>query len=677
MVKGLGYLHRGPLAWQVEVTLRDDGEVRLEPTRWLEQKAGARPERFHVGELRAVQTAWMRGVSVVLPDRTLRLSGSGLDEVIAALHRAADASAPPARDLLSGAAAQPVAAGPTQRLDVRLTERALHVAPTAGVQSALSGAQPIELPLEWLAAFAFDEGRQIKIFVNGGPGRSLPPVELTGGVAGALAATLAAAGVEEGAVVRSPEDRLLAEPPLVCGPARERHLLLDRPVHLAIGQGGLASAAVDLPVLFAGADLDHIPLDKVRAFEVGADHALRVELFGDDNRVWRLQSPPPGAEALGRVLALRPPDDGPRARTDGLLPPEAAAELVRRAPVADLHSDAQPVCALPVVHLDEQRAHRGWAVLLDAGLLLLHSGDDAAASFTPTLLVDRTRSTQDGPLIELVANRRHHRLLAVGGPGPARALLSALGTASASPADALASFSHYAPLVGRKGWVRLAREHVELVAHRGVEARLEPDGYAVILPGPAPAALTPGLRVEVELGDARTVYTWRTDVLRTQPLEGGTLVVLLFTPSVHRRENQREAFRVPVTGPVELRSPPPQVRPGASMPPTAPTALRPGERAFAGALADLSAGGVAVVLSEALEPGTSVEVRASIEGAPQRWRAEVVYHRRLPGDEGVHHGLRLRDLSRGQLDALQSLVVRLQMRLQAARELKEEVVGSR
>jgi hypothetical protein len=677
MVKGLGYLHRGPLAWQVEVTLRDDGEVRLEPTRWLEQKAGARPERFHIRELRAVQTAWMRGVSVVLPDRTLRLSGPGLDEVIAALHRAVDASAPPARALLSGIADQPVGAGLTQRMEVRLTERALHLAPALGVQAALSGAPPVELPLEWLAAFSFDEGRQIRIFVNGGPGRTLPPVELEGGVAGALAATLAAAGVEEGADARSPEDRVLPTPPLVCGPARERHLLLDRAVHLAIGPGGLSSAAVDLPVLLAGADLEHTPLDRVRAFEVGAGHALRVELFDEDDRTWRLQAAPPGAEALGRVLALRPPDDGPRARTDGLLPPEAAAELVRRAPVADLPSDAQPVCALPVVHLGEQRAHRGWAVLLDAGLLLLHSGDDAAASFTPTLLVDRTRSTQDGSLIEIVANRRHHRLLAVGGPGPARALIAALGAAGASPTDALASFSHYAPLVGRKGWVRLAREHVELVAHRGVEARLEPDGYGVILPGPAPAALTPGLRVEVELGDARTVYTWRTDVLRTQPVEGGTLVVLLFTPSVHRRENQREAFRVPVAGPAELRSPPPPVRAGASMPPTTPSALRPGERGYPGALADLSAGGVAVVLAEALDPGTSVEVRTTIEGTPQRWRAEVVYHRRLPGDEGVHHGLRLRDLSRGQLDALQSLVVRLQMRLQAARDLKEEVVGSR
>ncbi len=568
-ITGTGLFFRGPLGIHVALRLHG-GRLQVEPTSRLERLAGARPFSIDLAAVQDVHGSWLRGMTIETASGPLRFSGAGIKVVYEALKLQLGRPGDPRRllpgeSVLVEGAVELVASPVWISGTLRITSRRLLFLADTGVQSVLGTDRSLELPIEWVGAAQLDADGQLQLAVDGGPGRSRPPVRFAQGIAVRAGALLLAMGIDEAAAARPLAERPPPVPPAIFGPVE----LLGGPVRrqgfAAIGPGGIGIAADDLVASVAGPELtllDHagllgwtVPQDAPATLHLHhrrGDHSLAfadVALALDRLAELAAGHAPEGARLLDGQHRLSLEDvDELMAAVPGVLPQAAAQQGI--AGVAVIHGPALG------------RARRGWLLLLTAGFLLVDI-DETRATFLPGPFIDRARVQLDeAGRIDMRVDRKPVGVLVVGGEAPARAIWSAFGGRAPEKSEVFAAFPHVADMLGRVSCLRVARDRRELFSRRMATTHLEPEGLTFKLPLPVHRRLEPGARVEVELGDERTVYTFRTDVARIDlprgeprakapaPPAGGAaplrpapvehaLVVLLLARQVERRDNRR------------------------------------------------------------------------------------------------------------------------------------------
>lgn len=668
-IRGDGLFHRGPLAIHVAVTVEHD-RVQVEPTSRLERLAGARPFDIPLDVLQDVEGSWLRGMSLVTTERAYRFSGSGIKVVYEALKLrlgkggSVQRLLPGEHELLEGSVER-VASPVWIRSSLRLTNRRLLVSAQTGVQSLLPHERTIELPVEWIACFRLESDGQLHIFIDGGPGRTRPPVVLSGGSSARVCAVLLAMGIEEGGPVRPPDQRPPPRPPIVWGPVAIEGATVNRQGFAAVGPGGLGIVADDLVASVAGAELTSLDLEGLQSWRLDDTDQSVLELQHLAGP-WtlRFQLTTVDAHAFAQLVARTAPHGARLLDGQHHLAIEDVDELMATAsgalPTGRVQQGVGGVAVLYGETILDVR--RGWLLLLTAGFLLVDL-DETTASFLAGPLIDRTRTTIDAHgRLDMRVDRKPVSVLVVGGEEPARSLWSAFGGRAPEKSEVFAVFPYVGEMLGRLSCLRVARDRRELFSRRMVTTSLEPDGLAFRLPLPVPRRLEVAARVEVELGDDRTVYTFRTDVARIDPVASGehAVVVLLLAREVERRDNRRQAFRVAIEGEATARK-----------------VSEHGGRARGARIAmetvNLSWTGVGLLSASEPPVGQLLRLVLPLEGDTGIYTVQVVQTHKVVGDPRVHIGCRFLDLSRGQQDWLQSVVIRQQMREVAAKELKHEV----
>jgi c-di-GMP-binding flagellar brake protein YcgR len=182
-----------------------------------------------------------------------------------------------------------------------------------------------------------------------------------------------------------------------------------------------------------------------------------------------------------------------------------------------------------------------------------------------------------------------------------------------------------------------------------------------------PAALSAGLRVQVEVTQEKVVYSFRSHIVGVGEEEGGAMHVVLSAPdALEERENARQNFRVtflgdgvvvPLRGLADRRP-----RTGQSIP---------------AIMVDLSASGVAVRLPEdqAQEVAQVLRLRLPLAGTARDELVGEVVHVRDGPDGTIIHGCRFLEPTAALQRDLQAAVFKLQIREMSLRREEQEGGG--
>lgn len=679
----------GPLAWNVGVVLTDRRLV-ARPTSALERLAGASGVEFALSDVtKVVWSGLQRQVTFELESgRRVRLTGGGarvLHARVSALRSADQGSSravvaqaarflPGERVLVSGAVDAVVQDPLWASGQVQLTTLRLRFEPSRGVQSLLVSSRPVELPLSELAGLRVTRGGSavalLRVVQRPGDGGPMveTAVELVRGVVPGLGATLRAMGLPELARDTVPTTPPILEPPVLSGVGRMGEGALARSGHVAIGRGGIAFASADFVSTVAGTSVECIDLAQV--LRIDQDKAkpklLRIQARGQDAwRVVELDKAAVGLEHLASLLAQVPARSALPLDRRNRLEQSDLADLVRmHGAVLPPNRRHEPTLGVSAVRRTRAgRCVRGWLLVLNVGVLFLpFDGRAEDRRFFEGALIDRVRSGVDGPQVRIVVERRAEEFAVVGGGRPAAELWRALWSQLPDATALTGRFPYLDVLVGQIRCVRVQHNRVELLSRRMVTTSLERDGIGLSVGLEAPELLAPGLDVEVEMGDEKTVYTFRTHVARVEVREDDLFLVLGLSRDVQKRKNNRRAFRVAIEADLSIDRVPRHGAKAVGSPWTA-------------RLENVSWTGVAVSFARARALGTLLEAVIPLGDATRTYRFEVIHTQKRAGDEGILHGCRFLDLTAGDQDHIQSAVIRQQMREVAARELKNELAG--
>jgi c-di-GMP-binding flagellar brake protein YcgR len=259
-------------------------------------------------------------------------------------------------------------------------------------------------------------------------------------------------------------------------------------------------------------------------------------------------------------------------------------------------------------------------------------------------------------MLRIVVERREEVFAVYGGAQTANELWAALWSHLPDARTMADNYPYLDAIVGRIGYIRLAYMQREVLARRMVTTRLERDGIGFVAGDEVPELLTPGLQIEVEMGNQEVVYSFRTHIARLTHHEEGSYMVIGLSSKVNRRDNRRQAFRVALEQELTL------FRRANHLAETDDTALS----AF---LANLSWTGLAVLLEQKHPTGTLLSSSLELGEGKRQYTFEVIYTRKVHGENRILHGCRLLDLSAAQEDRIQSTVIRHQMREVQSRDL--------
>ncbi len=672
-VSGQGLYHRGPFAWNVALTVRS-GVVEVVPTNRLERLAGAQAFNIRLDAIEEMDRSWLRGITLRTASGQFRFSGAEMKLVYEALKLGTGLGGPseimlPDEVTLCEGAAELVDSPLWVTGRVKLTTRRLVFLADTGFQSVLSHDRTTELPIEWIAAWELDGDFHLRLSVDGGPGRQRQVLVFAKGVSLSIAVVLGAMGIVDGPEGPPLDRRKVPVPPAVHGVARLTLGGVPQSGHAAVGVGGVFAVTQDLLATVTGADFSSMGLDVIRSWSVPPELPGNLTLHHGGGR-WVLGFVDRSVDtaALAQVVASVPPAGRRLLDTRHQLSLDDVDELVVAGASAFPENARQRgIAGVSVVYGKSlSTARRGWLLLLSSGFLVVDI-TETDASFMPAPFVDRGRTTvSDAGRLEMRVDRRPVAFWVVGGKSVARSLWDAFHVRRPERSDVFAAFPYVTEMLGSVQCLRVARDRQELFSRRMLQTTLEIDGLAFHLPLPVPPLIEPGVRVEVELGDTKTIYTFRTDIARVDIGDDRALVVLLLARTVERRENNRQAFRVAI----ELES-------------TGRRMARHGGRPEGASLpiqtVDLSWTGVGLLIDPDLggdggvAEGQLLRLELELEGERTKQTVQVVQTHKVVGEPRVHVGCRFLNLTRGQQDWLQAAVIRQQMREVASKELKHEV----
>jgi hypothetical protein len=235
-------------------------------------------------------------------------------------------------------------------------------------------------------------------------------------------------------------------------------------------------------------------------------------------------------------------------------------------------------------------------------------------------------------------------------------------------------------LLGMVSFVRLTRDHDELVSLRpGFVLDLN-DGLGIILTERCETRLKPGSMLRLEVGRKKGVYEVRCKVLRMDDLpkdlprevRGGIsalkppptqVVVLAPAESVEFANNRRKAYRLTVLDSIRARR------------------LQRDEEGrwfavgeeFEIRLRDLSYSGCGLALTERMEVGERLKIEFDVVGDAVPFQAEVVHLKGANMKDGTRcHGFRFVGLNEAMRERLQQEVLRRQTEQNMAKRRRED-----
>ena len=641
----------GPIGWHARVRLLPD-RIEAEPTSALERLAGAAPFSIPLGpDVEWTSNLHSGALTITAADQQRKFTGKAtarLHALLMGMRAPMRVDSAPDTLLLTGPVHRIGASGRRQSCELRLGTNSLQVwVQTTGGASAES----VRLPLAELSAIERQtDADQLRLYSTRGD-----ELHLQGELVGGLYVCLRAMGFEGN---RQPDP---IRAPLWFGQATQQTGTLPRGGTLAIGPGGLFFVDQTL-----GASLNPEPylqlgLGALLSFELSTARApvlsitrrtgepLRFALGRrglnlDDLAKLMLEHGASISSAWGGVLD-RPVD----ARL--LLTPAGLERLVADCEAQiEVGRPLEGACCL--LH-DGQVLHRGWLALLTTGVLFAPADERPEAR----LFIDRTRfdparSSLEGERTLRLVEGHRTRLAYMPQSAPLVAeLWRIIGDAKPGVAALRSRFPHLERMTGTADQVRVADHDVELLSARGAVVTIDDEGLSISVSEAPPALLSAGLRVRVEFNIQKTVFSFKSLLVRVERSAGaGARLVLSAPEAVDERENSRHAFRVGFVGQGQV------------------TLLRAlADRRSAGPtqsadLADLSFTGVGLRLpKEATHPVRAVvRLRLPLGGrSSDELLAEVVHTRDFP-DGTVHHGLRFLDPTAALHRDLQSKVVRLQ-----------------
>jgi len=678
---------RGLMAWHVRVTVTDK-RVQMRPTRRLERMAGAKGDAFYVTEIDRVEWSRVtRQLNIHLQSRSITLSGGAVWEVYRHLNAiiSPDEAEPidPEMDRAFFPGESVLLEGPIDVVvrdplwasgEFQLTTHRLRFKPGRGVQRLLLSEDHIEIQLSEIDGIHISRngtGLQLLWVVDSEDGESTEldvAMELVRGSMASLVAAFLSMGARQLRPGDAPpvESRPL-DLPLFIAKGLYGGGTLARSGSLAVGIGGVWFTSADFVASVAGtsaeghvlADIQRIDLDPAKPRTAllvprgdAPQKSIETERYSFDST------------RLGLLLAQTIPVHGPMLDRAGCLDIKDTQNLARMnsALLPGGHRRANAVRGAGAVRIGRQgRICRGWLLVLQSGALFISDGGRAEdRCYLDGPLIDRSRSTTDDDgLLRIVVERREEVFAVYGGAQTANALWKALWSHLPDARKMADNYPYLDAIIGRIGYIRLAYQQREVLARRMVTTRLERDGIGFLAGDEVPEFLTPGLQVEVEMGNQEVVYSFRTHVARLTHQEDGSYMVIGLSSKVNRRDNRRQAFRVALEQELTL------FRRANHLAETDETAIP----AF---LANLSWTGLAVLLEQKHPTGTLLSSSLELGEGQREYTFEVIYTRKIHGESRTLHGCRLLDLSAAQQDRIQSTVIRHQMREVQSREMEQD-----
>lgn len=682
----------GPLAWHVRVTITDK-RLQMRPTRRLERLAGAKSQLITLDDIDSV--SWSRiqqQVSIKLSDRTLRIAGRGAT----ALHKrlkelldpdpdpnptATKASAhssflPGERVWVEGTVDAVVRDPLWARGTVQLTSQRVRFEPSRGMQRLVLSGRPVEVRLADIVG--------IRI-TRGGTGIALlwciedettqrieleAAMELVRGVMPALVAAMRSMGaIVLGEAVEPPANLIPLQVPLMVSQARLGSGALARTGTIAIGIGGVWFTSDDFVATVAGTSAEGLAIQDIIRVHADAPVTRTVKLErrgGGDSLVLESTGASFRVEPLASLMATQPPVQGLVLDKHGRLTDADLRNLARMN--ASILPEGRGINALKggaAVRITHRgNLVRGWLIVLSSGLLFLPiDGLAQDRVYLDGPLIDRSRSrADDNGVLNVTVERREERFAISGGRRTAAELWHTMWSHLPDARSLADRYPYLKALVGRIGYIRLKHRQVEILSRRMLTTTLERNGIGVRIGHGLPEMVGPGLDVEVEMGSEKTVYLFRTHIADVDERDGDTWVTLGLSTKVQCRDNRRRAFRVAFEQDLGVQR-------------LAHHDATPDEQILSGKTANLSWTGLALLLPDEQPVGTLLQAKLDLTGEPLTHTLEVIYTKLLTAEKTVLHGCRLLNLSAGQQDHVQSLVIRQQMQEVASREIRNDRGG--
>ena len=658
----------GPIGWRARVTLQGDALVG-EPTSALERMAGAATFVMQLSEGLKVEGRPNSTTVIVTADgQSRRMTGKGagrLYSLLQARERTGVEDLGPDLEVLNGAVRR-VGAGLGVAGDLRLGTSTLRFRPSGRGSGGALDAE-LNLPLsELVGVERMPEGAALTL--RGSKGQEL---RLEGSLVGAVYVCLRAMGFEGD---RAPS---AVVPPWWSGAVTWVASPMNHAGFVSIGPPGVFFVDRTLGSALAAHGYRSIEPGALLSAEVSGTNepTLRFSLHQGDPVELILShgglSPDALAQLMsGRGASLSAAWGGVKHRAL-----DSRLRLTDRSLAAVLadHSDAfavgRALDGVAVVSQDGRALRRGWLVLLTTGLLFVPADELPEHRWLiEGARFERSRSGIEGDhTIRLVQGAHERRVICPQPPEVVQALWRVIADARPGVAALRERYPHLDKLSGAVQQVRIANLGVELFSARGASLMVVDEGLSVRLGAAVPAALSAGLRVQVEVTQEKVVYSFRSHIVGVGEEEGGAMHVVLSAPdALEERENARQNFRVtflgdgvvvPLRGLADRRP-----RTGQSIP---------------AIMVDLSASGVAVRLPEdqAQEVAQVLRLRLPLAGTARDELVGEVVHVRDGPDGTLIHGCRFLEPTAALQRDLQAAVFKLQIREMSLRREEQEGGG--
>jgi hypothetical protein len=543
------------------------------------------------------------------------------------------------------------------------------------------GVREVALPLREIVSVAVAE-RSPEVTITTGDGRS---VTLYGDGGTKLAALLCALGIPNAAFRARNAHLLIANVDLEKTPA-------NRPGTLAIGPAGVAYAPEGwLAQLARGGSL-HFPADELRAARVEDGDTL---VLSTNTAATRFQCGHARdlLQAMRVVLASSPPCPPESLENDGSATAEFVADRLASLATLDppLPELGELLIATPALWTADQD-HAAWAlvVLGTAHLLILPDDPTLAPWWMATGRVRRGDLPDDlflkGDVLR-IADRQRVTAFRLPGGHP----LIERFWAAAAPFHFVVPEEDFKPeqwrgIAGPAAFFRLTPDGLKEQVLRPAMTVQRSDGLGLVLRESDPWTFKQGEFLRAEVSRPRGVFRFTVQFLRMDPdaVVGGQAASAL---GASRDDVLRLAVLMPGPNPPDLLPP---KRTLLRLPTDEAARLIVPEddgkvdlqttegRAIKGRLADLSAGGCAVQIAEALQPGSALAVIPEGGRARHVFKAEVMELRTVPEASrlraGLQYevGLRFMGLNESRLSWLQREVLRRQRKRVAIRAAAED-----